>query len=232
MRKSLLFKSIIILATASASSANAATLQLLGGFENSKFLKGVNLTDDSPIASITADWTFEHGAFAGVDCYVSSVDVSRALDKGCDIYAGYFAPINANNAVSMQITRHEYSRGLGRGWDYTDFAVSWHPSKTSSLTATYSDNWLRRPFDTYTLKADTQFPITESLNLDLSASVTAIESGAPVNELYFAKASLSYIKERWTTEFGIIFADKDQRRMVPFDVDEAELQLSVSYRLY
>ncbi len=212
--------------------ANAATLQATASIESSRFLDGTNLTDDSPTLSINADWTFDGGGFAGFDCYASTVNLSEGLDSGCDIYAGYFKPINKKKAFSAQVTRHEYSRGIVHKWDFTDIAGSWHISKKTRFTATYSKNWLNRPFDAYALKAETQIPLTEQLNFNLSSTLMALESGAPVDELLFAKASLSYTKARWTSEAGIIYTDPDQAKMVPFDIDEPELQLTFSYRLY
>lgn len=213
-------------------SARAATVQLLAGLESSEFLDGANLSDDSPTVFLSADWTFDQGSFAGLDCYVSTADISQALDQGCDFYAGYFKPINESNALSLQLTRHQYSRGFDDSWDFSDLALSWHPSKRSSFTATYSNKWLSRPFDTYALKADTQVLMSERIGLNLSASLMAIESGAPVSSLAFAKVSLSYTRARWAAELGVIYTDKDQRRMLPFDIDQAELLLSLSYRLY
>jgi len=60
----------------------------------------------------------------------------------------------------------------------------------------------------------------------------ALESGAPVDVLTFGKASLSYTHGLWVTEVGAIYTDPDQKRMVPFDIDEPELLLTLSYRLY
>jgi len=212
--------------------ANAATLQATASIESSRFLEGTNLSDDSPAIAITADWTFDGGSFAGLDCYTSTVDISEGLDSGCDVYVGYFKPISRNQALSAQLTRHEYSNGLDHKWDFTDLAARWHINKKTRFTATYSRNWFDRPFDTFALKAETQIPLADKLSFNLSGTLMILESGAPVDELFYAKASLSYNRARWTTEAGLIYTDPDQIRMVPFDIDEPELLVTLSYRLY
>jgi len=232
MRNSVVLKLLLLSLLAVSGLADATTVQVTASVESSRYLEGTNLTDDSISASLAADWSFKQGGFVGFDCYTSTVDISEGLNNGCDIYAGYFKPINQNNAVSVQLTRHEYSQGIDHKWDFSDIATSWHPSKTTSFTATYSKNWLNRPFDAYAIKAETQIPIVDKLNFHVSGSVMALESGAPVDVLTFGKASLSYTHGLWVTEVGAIYTDPDQRRMVPFDIDEPELLLTLSYRLY
>lgn len=232
MRRSKLSRLALVTTSIFLGSAQAAQLQLSAGLESSQFLEGTNLTDDSPSVSIGADWSFDQGGFTGLYCYGSSVKKRDGLKYGCDIYAGFFLPVSDQSAVSAQVTHHDYSRGLNHKWDFTDLSASWHINKKTSVSTIYSKNWLNRPFDTFAIKAATQVTLTEALSLDLSGSVMAIESGAPVDKLTFARASLSYSQSRWTAQAGIIYTDKDQTRMVPFDVDQAELLLTINYRLY
>jgi len=142
MRNSVVLKLLLLSLLAVSGLADATTVQVTASVESSRYLEGTNLTDDSISASLAADWSFKQGGFVGFDCYTSTVDISEGLNNGCDIYAGYFKPINQNNAVSVQLTRHEYSQGIDHKWDFSDIATSWHPSKTTSFTATYSKNWL------------------------------------------------------------------------------------------
>lgn len=132
----------------------------------------------------------------------------------------------------MQLTHHEYSRALNTHWDFTELSASWHLSKKTSLTATYSEDWLGRPFDSYSVRADTQVALSESLGLNLSANFMDLESGAPVDNLLSAKVSIAYVINRWSAELGFIYTDNEQRRMLPFDIDEPEVLFSLSYRLY
>lgn len=232
MLKSNCFVLIIIIAVVQSALADAATIQTTASIESSRYLEGTNLTDDSPAVSLAVDWTFNNDIFAGLDCYTSSVNISQGLNSGCDFYAGYFKPISDSKALSAQLTRHQYSRGLDHRWDFDDIAINWHTSKKTRFSTIYSKNWLHRPFDTIAIKGQTQVNLSDRVNFNLSATLMAIESGAPVQSLTFAKATLTYSHSRWTTEAGFIYTDKDQIKMVPFDVDRPELFLSVSYRLY
>ena len=212
--------------------ASAATLQLSAGVQSSEFLGGVNLADDTPGVTFNVDWAFDQGGFTGADCYASNVSSDLGLARGCGLYVGYFNAFDDNNALSLQLTRHEYSRAFNRSWDFTEFSTSWHLSKKSSLSASYAEKWLGTPYDSVNLRADTQISLTESLGLNLSANVTELESGAPVDNLISAEITLIYLSGRWTTELGLVYTDRDQQQMFPFDIDEPDALLSVSYRLY
>lgn len=222
----------LIIGLFSNISVNAASLQANLGVKSSHFLDGVNLTDDSPAVSLDADWSFDNGGYTGVDCYASTVDIDMGLDFGCDYYVGYFRPLNNISAFSAQITHHDYSRGLGSTWDFTDIAANWHINKKTVLTAIYSEDWLDRSFDTFGIKGATQVVLSDKLNFNLSASLTSLQNPSQVDTLVSGKTSLSYSHQRWTTEAGFIFSDTDQQQVLPFDVDEIELFLTISYRLY
>lgn len=227
------FKLMILLVTFTQSElTDAGALQATASIESSRYLGGANLTDDSPAVSLAIDWTFDKGSFAGMDCYASSANINRGLDSGCDVYAGFFKPLSNSKALSAQITRHQYSRGFGQRWDFNDLAVNWHTSKRTRLSTIYAKNWLNLPFDTIAIQGETQITLSDKVNLNLIGNLMAIESGAPVRSLASAKAALTYTHSRWTTEAGLIYTDKDQVKMIPFDVDKPELLLTVSYRLY
>lgn len=210
----------------------AATTQVIAKIQSSHFLEGTNLTDNSPSAAINIDWSSNSGFFVGLDCFASSIKKSDGIDIGCDTYGGYFKKLNVNNALSAKITRHQYSEGFGQEWDFTEFSSSWHIGNTTQISAIYSQNWLNRPFDTVSLKGQSKLAISEKLNLDLSGNIMKIESGAPVNTLMYARATLSYTHNRWTADIGIAHTGRDQLRMVPFDADTAQLFFAINYRLY
>ncbi|MEM7360070.1 MAG: hypothetical protein AAF431_13290 [Pseudomonadota bacterium] len=135
-------------------------------------------------------------------------------------------------AFSTQLTHHDYSRGLGGEWDFTDLAVNWHLSKSTVVSAVYSKDWLNRPFDTIAIQAATRVGLLERLDLNISGGLTSLGSSAPIDSLYSAKTSLTFSHFRWTTEAGVIFSDDDQRQVLPFDVDETEVFLTITYRLH
>lgn len=222
----------LLLSIISPELSVAATVQTTASIENSRFLGGTNLSDDSIAVSLAADITFNNGGFTGADCYSSSAENNRSLRSGCEIYAGYFKPLSDTKAVSAQLTHHSYSRGLGNRWNFTDLSMSLNTSKATRFTAVFAKNWLNRPFDTLSMQADHIVTLSEFWRLNLSATLMAIESSAPISSLSFARATVSYSRARWSAETGIGYTDKDQRQVLPFDVDESELILNLSYRFY
>lgn len=215
-----------------SGAAYADVFQISTGIQSSRFLGGVNLTDDEPAVSLAADWTSNVGVFAGADCSTSSVNNSEGLKSNCDLYAGYFTPLNSDQSLSLQFTRHEYSAGFGGRWDFHDVSAGWHINKKTTLSATFSKNWLNRGYDSLAIKGDTQISLTDGLNLNLSASILALEDPSPVETLTSAKASLSFGAERWTAEAGVIISDNDQEIILPFDVDQPDFLITFTYRLY
>ncbi len=211
---------------------HADVFQASTSIQNSHFLGGINLSDDEPVVSLAADWTSNNGVFAGTDCSTSSVNNSEGIKSNCDFYAGYFKPIDSNQSVSFQFTRHEYSRGFGGLWDFNDLTANWHISKKTTFSTTYSKNWLNRAYDSLAINGNTQISLTGGINLNLSATVLALENPSPVSTLTFAKVSFSYGVERWTAEAGVVISDSDQGIILPFDVDQPDFSITFTYRLY
>ncbi len=211
---------------------NAATLQSNVHITSANFVAGSNITDDQPALHLSADISFDQGSFFGADCFASSVGSERGLPSGCDAYIGHFHALNKHTAFAIAATHHAYSDGFNREWNYTDLNATWHINKNASLSLIYADNWFNRPFDTVTLEHKSRFKLSNALSANILASVMAIESGAPVDYIHFAKLSLKYERERWAFEPAINISDRDLRKMVPFDVDQPDLSLTISYRLY
>jgi len=210
----------------------ADVFQASTGVQSSRFLGGVNLSDDEPIASLGFDWTSDTGAFAGTDCSTSSVNNTDGIKSSCEFYAGYFSSISPKQSLSVQFTRHEYSRGFGAEWDFHDLTASWHINKKTTVSTTYSKNWLNRAYDSLAIKADRQISLTDRLNVNLSGTVLSLENPSPVDTLTFGKASLSYGFDRWTAEAGFILSDSDQTIILPFEFDQTEFSINFTYRLY
>lgn len=211
---------------------SAATLQSSVHFESARFVDGSNITADTPAYSLSADLSFDNGVFSGLDCYVSDVNPNQGLKSGCDAYAGYFHALKNRQALSFTAIRHIYAEGFNREWDYTSLDATWHLNKKSSFSIAYANDWFDRPFDTLALKHKSRFSLSDSLSLNVAASLTAIESGAPADLISFAKVSLEYSRDRWTIEPAINLSDGELSDMFAFDVDQPDLSLTVSYRLY
>jgi len=238
MRRTVINLVVVAAGITLPSIACANTLQVTTSLQNSHFLGSVDLTHQEPAASIAVDWTLDNGGFAGVDCYISTIDNfngpnDSGIKSGCDYYAGYFKPFNQDNAVSVQFTRHELSPGHNQRWDFNEVTANWHINRKTTFSASYSKNWLNRPFDSFEIKAGTQIPLAERIHLNLSASILAFENSAVISNLTSAKASLSYTKKRWTTEAGIILTDSDQTSLLTvLDFNQPNFSLTLTYRLY
>ncbi len=214
------------------NAADAATVQSSVHVESARFVDGSNITGDRPAVSLTTDVSFNNGAFIGLECYAADVQKNRGLKSGCDVYAGYFQALKNKQALTLTATRHHYSRGFNREWDYTSLEATWHASKNSSLSIAYANDWFDRPFDTIALKHKSRFKLSNALTLNLTASATVVENGAPTDLIHFAKLSLEYSTERWTIEPAINVSDSDLTDMFAFDIDQPDISLTISYRLY
>jgi len=215
-----------------ALSTYAATTQISAGIESSHFVDGLNLTDDQPSANLSIDVSFDQGLFLGSDCYHSEVDDGLGLERGCDYYLGYFRPISDTQAITASVTQHDYQRILNQEWDYTELSLDWHLSRRATLSVAATDDWFGRGFETVSLSGKFEHPLSKSFKAIIEGGVINLESRAPVNALEFGKLSLQHQKERWTSELSLILSDNDFRRMTRFDVDQPEVALSFSYRLY
>ena len=214
-----------------ASSLSAAP-SVSVGLNSSELLGGINLSDDSPSATVEADWSFSNGAFVGLDCYASNADLSVSINTGCDVFAGYFKEIGEKSALSAEFTHHVYSDGFGGDWDFSDITLNFHPNQNSIISLNFAEDWLNRGYDTQSIEATTLFSLTPDFNATLSAGVISTRDSDRVSSLSHAKASLSYFIDRWQLEAGLVHSDEDQTRLLPLDFDNNEVFFKVSYQLY
>lgn len=211
---------------------HTAETQISIGVESNHFVEGLNLTDDNPALNLAIDVSFDHGTFFGGDCYRANVDRGAGLKSGCDYYLGYFKPLSKNQALTLSATHHDYQRTSGRQWDYTELSVEWHVSRKATLSVSATDDWFGRGFETVSLNGKFEYPLSASLSTILEGGIVNLESRAPIDSLEFGKLSLQHQHKRWTSKLSVIASDNDLRRMTRFDVDQPEIALSISYRLY
>jgi len=225
---------IMLLAVCSAlsNSAHAATVQASASIENSKYFGGTNLTDHNITVSLASDWSFDQGLFSGFECYTSNANIRLNLSSGCDIYVGYFTPLNNDQALTLQAKQHKYVHARNSRWDFTELDSIFHLDKRTNLSLSYTDDWLGRGFTAYSIGADTRRAITGKLSGNMSLNLTNFDSSAAISSIAVAKASLEYNIRRWTLSASIIANDRDLERMLPFPVQRPEFGLSVTYRLY
>jgi len=224
---------ILVLAYCPSSSSSAQTVNVTASVQTSNYLEGTNLTDNNLGVSLAADWSFDQGVFSGLNCYTSTAETSVNLASGCDLYAGYFKAFGkADQAFSVAATRHLYVSARGQEWDFTELEANWHLNKTASVSAYYTDDWLRRGYQSYALRGDISREISPRFRANLSLIARFFESAAPIDNLNYAKASIEYSHRRWSFEGSIISADNDLQNILPFDIDDPEIGFSISYQLY
>ena len=215
-----------------SSQLSAATLQASATIESTRLFQGTNLTNDDIAYSLAGDWTFDNGAFTGIDCYTSDIDQSEGLKNGCDYYAGYFTQISSKQAITLLATHHDFARSHGQEWGFTELEASWHINQQATVSATYAKEWFNRSIDTFSIKGDIVQNLSEHFSVNVSASLMALENPAPFDSITFARAGLQYHHRRWTAEAAIIYSDRKLETMLPFDVDQPEVSFSLTYRLY
>jgi len=225
----LLIFALMMVIGAVPAFVNAGTVQASTSVQTSRYLDGTNLTDNNLAISLTADLSLDQGLF----CYTSTAETRLNLRSGCALYAGYFKPLDNNDqAFSVVATRHQYVRARGSKWDFTELEAIWHLNKAANLSIAYTDDWLRRGFESYALRGNVSHQISNQFSVNLSLRTTLFESTAPVSMLNFAKASIEYRRQRWLFECSLISSDSDLREVLPFDVDKPEIGFTLTYQLY
>ncbi len=223
---------VVTVLAMSAPSLQAATLQVEVGIETTRLFDGLNLSGDRPAVSLTADWAFNGGGFSGANCFAADVSSNDGLRNGCSLYLGYFQPTSDVQAFSFQLSHHEFARSRQQDWSFSEAEASWHIDQKTMLSLGYTRGWFNRPSDTLSIKGLHVRDLSDKLSVELSGSVTAFDQIAPINTLTFAKAALVYRHQRWLAQVALSYGDDRLRQLVGFDVDRAELSLSLAYRLY
>lgn len=236
MSKKLSFKqssSLILAGTllVNISPLNAATLQANAGIHSSFFYEGINLTDDLAAASFSSELSFDQGTFTGIDCYAAETG-RDILKRGCSYYLGYFQTLNNNQAFSFLATNNDYTQALNQDWDFVEFSANWHINRSTNLSVNYSDDWFNRGYDSFALKGDFSQSLSDNFSASLALSFTSLGEPSQVDNFTFAKASLNYNRQRWSANLSISRPDKELTQIIPFDVDQSEISLTITYRLH
>ncbi len=227
--------SIVCTCVYSRVSFSAPVIQVSGGAESSRFVDGVNITDRRPAVNLTAEVSFDNGAFSGIDCFKSETLFFRnGIDSGCNLYLGYFAPLNNGQAISATLSRGEYARApsTARQWDYTTAALSWHANRSLVMTVSASDNWLGRGYSVVNLNAAYEYQLSDRVSAGLEASYLDFEDTAPVSSTQYARMGLRYVKGRWSSDLNLYISDSDFSVITPFEVEQPDFSARISYRFY
>ena len=222
----------MVIAMTHTHLAYADVFQVNAGLSTGHFIEGINVTDRHPIAFLGADWSFDNGAFTGGECYQSSSDPDGSLSRGCHFFAGYFSQINENQAITFELRHKEYLISDGNFWRYFEGTVDWHFNKNVTLSARVSDDWLDQGYASVAFGADYSRPLSSTLTAYGLVDVMKFESVADVDYTEHYEFGIKYQKERLSIGLSAIFADPSLSEQIWFDVNENQLRLTVSYRLY
>lgn len=223
---------LIIFLTMTAQLSHADVIELVGGFESGRFIEGVNLTDNQLSTHLNAQWSANNGVFASLSCFITERGEKNAINRGCDSTLGWFKPINDKHAVTLAVSRHDYSSPLLRGWQYTDISASWHLGKNHKLNVKATDSLLGQNVSSLTTSVFTSKALSDRWRMSFEAGFTTLESSAPVDTLEYAVLGAAYRRGRWSSEFKVMVSSSDYRRFVILDQDKPSLSVNFRYRLY
>ena len=223
---------LLIAYQATCFLARADVTELVGGLDTGHFIEGVNLTGNQLSASLAGEWSANSGAFATLSCFISENENRLAIQRGCDASLGWFAPVNESNAVTLEVSQHDYSSPVLSGWEYTDASVSWHLGKRYMVKLKASDSLLGQGFSAVTTSFHLSQPLNDKWRVKFEGGLTSLQNAAPVDSLEYGLLSAEYGSGRWATELKVMFSSSDYRRFVKLDLDQPEISLNFRYRMY
>ena len=216
-------------------SSAAPVIQITAGVESSRFIDGLDISDGQAAVSIASEVSLDNGSFAGVDCYKSeTLAFPNGIDAGCVFYVGYFAALTNQQAISATFSRGEYAPtpSPARDWDYSTATLSWHTNRTTVFTLSASDDWLGRGYGAIGLNAAYQYSISDRWSANIEASYTNFEAMAPIDAIEYLGLGVRFEQGRWGSELKLHLNDTDLEQLTPFEVDQPDVSLRFTYRLY
>lgn len=214
------------------SIANADVFQVNAGIATSHFERGINISEEQAVASLSLDWSSNQGLFAGTECYQSNSKSRHTLPHGCQFYLGYFTTLQNKQALSVSLTHKDYANTIERQWDYTLVTLDWHLNQRIMLSLSATDDWLGRSFAATMLDGKIQYPLNKHVNTYIGLGLMRFESTTPIDQAALFEAGLSFEKNRWRIGLDLISTSRDMTRMTGFDIDQPEVSFNIRYRLY
>jgi len=224
--------SVITASSLFSQVTHADVLQINGGLSTGYFISSSNVTNKQPIAFLSADWSFDNGAFTGAECYESTSNEGESLSHGCNAYLGYFSKINNSQAISISANYNRYLVQGNHFWSDLEAKINWHINKNANLGLTLNDNWLDRGFKTATLEGDYSRPITRNISSYVSVGLMQFESSANIGLTEHFEVGMRYRKNRWSAELSALVSDSDVNNLLWFDASQNQIRLTLRYRLY
>lgn len=212
--------------------AQADMLEVVANIESGRVIDGVNLTDNQLNAGLTTEWSADNGVFASLSCFVGEKRSQRAIQRGCDGSMGWFTPINDTHAVSLAVSRHDYSSPILRGWQYTAASVNWHMGSHHTLKIRATDSLLGQRFSATTASYHVSKPLNDKWSLNFEGGVTSLSGSDSISTLEYGILSTDYTRGRWNTQLVLILSSSNYKRLVGLDIDQPDVSINFRYQLY
>lgn len=210
----------------------ADALEVTATLASGHFVRGVDATNDQPVVSLRADYSFNSGYFVAAECYRSTNREKASLPQACQLNAGYFKLLEDNQAVEFSIAYNDYREIAASQWDYAELTGSWHLNRNLTFSLSASDDWFGRGFASMAGDVAYRYHINHKLSARMRAGLLVLENRAPENYFEHIELGLHYAKARWGIGVSAMLVDSDIRRMTHFDLDQPELNINISYQLY
>jgi uncharacterized protein (TIGR02001 family) len=142
--------------------------------------RGVSQTDESPAAQGSLDVGHSSGLYAGV--WASNVDFDSpdGIDIELNFYVGWVFAFDNDTELDLQLVRYQYpGANPGYGINYNELIVGYSFLEYYTLSAAYSDDFLRSGESAFYYHAGADFPLgVGELNLTLGAGLNDISNVA------------------------------------------------------
>ncbi len=212
--------------------AHADTLEVNGQLGVGRLIDGVNLTGDNAYVSLSSEWSANNGLFVSLSCFGRENNSEVAIQRGCDAELGWFKPINDKNAITLIISRHDYSSVELIGWQYTDARLRWHLSKQHSIGLRASDSLLGQGFASATAFVETSAKLNDRVGVSFEAGYTTLKSNPKASSLSYALLGADYRLNRLSFGVELLISDSNYQRFLKLDVEQPEFSANLTYRFY
>lgn len=212
--------------------ARAQVLEVVAGVESGRFIDGVNLTGNEITSHLSADWSLSNGVFSSLSCFLGENGNARVVQRGCDLSAGWFVPISDSQAMTMEVSRHDYSSPTFRGWQYTDASFQWHINKNYGVGLKLGDSLLGQGFKSATLSIQASKEVNNHWRMNFNAGVTSLNNSADISTLQYGILSAEYGRDRWVSELKLMLSSSSYSRLVNLDIEQPEIAVNIRYRIY
>jgi uncharacterized protein (TIGR02001 family) len=142
--------------------------------------RGVSQTDESPALQGSLDVGHSNGLYAGI--WASNVDFDSpdGIDVELNFYVGWVFGFDNDTELDLQLVRYQYpGANPGYGINYNELIVGYSFLENYTVSAAYSDDFLRSGESAFYYHAGADFPLgVGDLNLTLGAGLNDISNVA------------------------------------------------------